>query len=237
MIGPSQGRRKWAALLAVAVSAAQPAWAQPQGPDMRAREVLGSQAFLASHPDMRFRYLGQEAVAEGRLEEARNFFEAGAGFADKLSQAALAEMWWNGRGGVRDRALGYAWMDLAAERGTSFLLVQREQYWAALDPAERARAVTEGQALYARFGDPVAQPRLERELRQGLRSVTGSRTGSVNQMEMVVRDKRGARSVDQDVFYRDDYWQPSHYWKWQAQQLELAGLGLALHPAKTGTRD
>ena len=58
-------------------------------------------------------------------------------------------------------------MDLAAERGTEWLVVQRERFWEALSADERERAVREGRALYAEFGDPAATPRLERELRAG----------------------------------------------------------------------
>jgi hypothetical protein len=210
----------WGVVTALAVS---PVLAQPVVADLSAREVLSSPAFMANHPDMRYRQQGHDAQVAGRLEEARGHFQAAARYADKLSQAALAEMWWNGSGGPADRAIGYAWMDLAAERGTPFLLAQRERYWAALDPAERERAVSEGRALYAQYGDPVAQPRLERELRAGLRNVTGSRTGSVPRMELYVREHRGARTVDADAFYRDDYWKPTQYWQWKDQELARAG--------------
>ncbi len=213
-------RWMWGVLTAVAVS---PVSAQPVAADLSAREVLSSPAFMANHPDMRYRQRGHDAQLAGRLEEARDHFQAAARFADKLSQAALAEMWWNGKGGPADRAIGYAWMDLAAERGTPFLLAERERYWAALDPDERLRAVSEGRALYAQYGDPVAQPRLERELRAGLRNVTGSRTGSVPRMELFVRDHRGARTVDADEFYRGDYWKPTQYWQWKNQELARAG--------------
>lgn len=222
MNGRLNGRWMLGVLTALAVS---PVLAQPQVADLRAREVLSSPAFMANHPDMRYRQLGHQAQADGRMSEARDHFRAAARYADKLSQAALAELWWSGQGGPTDRALGYAWMDLAAERGTPLLLVQRERYWAALDPTERERALTEGRALYAEFGDPTAQPRLERELRAGLRQVTGSRTGSVPRMEMFVREHRGARTVDADAFYQDDYWQPDRYWQWKAAELARVGGG------------
>ncbi len=214
-------------LTALAVS---PVLAQAQLPDLRAREVLGSPAFQANHPDLRYRQLGHEAQTDGRMSEARDHFRAAARYADKLSQAALAEMWWSGQGGPADRAIGYAWMDLAAERGTPLLLAKREQYWEALGPIERDRAVSEGRALYAEYGDPVAQPRLERALRAGLHRVTGSRTGSVARMEMYVREGRGAGRVDADAFYQDDYWQPERYWQWRAEELARVGGG-------TGTVD
>lgn len=219
----SNCRWAWAVVTSLA---ALPAWAQPADvTDLRAQEIVHTSAFLASHPDLRYRALAQEAVALGRLEEARTYFRRSARYADKLSQAALAEMWWEGLGGEQDRALGYAWMDLAAERGTAFLLALRERYWAALDPAEQRRAQREGPALYAEYGDPAAQPRLERELRTALRQVTGSRTGRVGGgMEMEVRVAGGMRrKVDPDVFYRDEFWTPAEYWQRQARELDQAG--------------
>lgn len=116
--------------------------------------VLQSHEFLVYHPDLRFRGLGMQARERGRHEEARIDFRNAARYGDKLSQAALADMLWNGQGGPADRALGYAWMDLAAERGTEWLVVQRERFWEALSADERERAVREGRALYAEFGDP-----------------------------------------------------------------------------------
>ncbi|MFX1725974.1 SEL1-like repeat protein [Stenotrophomonas maltophilia] len=226
-----KGRGVW---MLVAALAALPAWGQSSQPDLRAQDAQDTDAFLNRHPDLRYRKLGKEAQARGRLEEARRFYRLGARHADKLSQAALAEMWWNGQGGGQDRALAYAWMDLAAERGTEFLLVLRERYWAALTPDEQTRAVQEGQALYAEFGDTVAQPRLERELRRGLSEVTGSRTGSVGGMRMLVRDDRGQRYVEPDVFYRDEYWQPAQYWQWQARQLEAAGRAIGTGSVEVG---
>lgn len=220
MNGNERGKWMWGVMAAMVVS---PALAQPVVADLSAREVLSSPAFMANHPDMRHRQQGHQAQVSGRLEEARDHFRAAARYADKLSQAALAEMWWNGKGGSADRAIGYAWMDLAAERGTPFLLAQRERYWAALAPDERLRAVKEGRELYAQYGDPVAKPRLERELRAGLRNVTGSRTGSVQRMELFVRDQRGARTVDEEEFYRNDYWQSTQYWQWKEQELARAG--------------
>ncbi|MNV34681.1 hypothetical protein D3C71_1261080 [compost metagenome] len=218
----------------IAALAALPAWGQSSQPDLRAQDAQDTHTFLTSHPDLRYRKLGKEAQARGRLEEARRFYRLGARHADKLSQAALAEMWWNGQGGDQDRALAYAWMDLAAERGTEFLLVLRERYWAALTPDEQTRAVQQGQALYAEFGDTVAQPRQERELRRGLLEVTGSRTGWVGGMRMLVRDDRGKRYVEPDVFYRDEYWQPDQYWHWQAQQLEAAGRTIGTGSVEVG---
>ena len=69
-------------------------------------------------------------------------FRNAARYGDKLSEQRWPTCW-NGQGGPADRALGYAWMDLAAERGTEWLVVQRERFWEALIADERERAVRE----------------------------------------------------------------------------------------------
>ncbi|MGA6539140.1 MULTISPECIES: hypothetical protein [Stenotrophomonas] len=209
------------AVLCGLVGAAAAAEADAPVFDPWAADVLGSETFLASHPDMRYRKLGNEAMQGGRPEQARSYYRRGARYADKLSQAALAELLWNGVGGPADRAAAYAWMDLAAERGDRFLLVHRERYWAALDPAERDRALVEGQALYDTYGDAVAKPRQEREMRRGRNEVTGSRLGWIGALKMTVRGEDGQQqAMPVDRFLQDRYWEPAQYWHWQAQAME-----------------
>ena len=58
-------------------------------------------------------------------------------------------MYWKGLGVVRDRPIGYAWMDLAAERMYPNFTILRERYWSELDQAEQAAAIERGQALLA----------------------------------------------------------------------------------------
>lgn len=185
--------------------------------------VLQSHEFLVYHPDLRFRGLGMQARERGRLEEARNDFRNAARYGDKLSQAALADMLWNGQGGPADRALGYAWMDLAAERGTEWLVVQRERFWEALSADERERAVREGRALYAEFGDPAATPRLERELRAGSMRQTGSRAGWNGAMRSQGRGDAGARVLQPEKHQLARYWDPVAYRQWQDEELARSG--------------
>ena len=78
-----------------------------------------------------------DALKRGNPVRAAYYFKRSARYADKASQAAYAEMLWEGRGIERDRALAYVWMDLAAERDDSPLVSFRERYWAGLDEAER----------------------------------------------------------------------------------------------------
>ncbi|KAF1013304.1 MAG: hypothetical protein GAK31_03453 [Stenotrophomonas maltophilia] len=126
---------------------AGPASGAGPGPDAYEAIVLQSPDFLVHHPDLRFRRLALDARERGRDDEARTQFRNAARYGDKLSQAALADLLWNGQGGPADRALGYAWMDLAAERGTEWLVVQRERYWQAPLADERARGARRPRAV------------------------------------------------------------------------------------------
>lgn len=206
-------------LLAVPAAGSGP----PPRTDAYEAIVLQSHEFLVYHPDLRFRGLGMQARERGRHEEARNDFRNAARYGDKLSQAALADMLWNGQGGPVDRALGYAWMDLAAERGTEWLVVQRERFWEALSADERERAAREGRALYAEFGDPAATPRLERELRAGSLRQTGSRAGWNGAMRSQGRGDAGARVLQPEKHQLARYWDPVAYRQWQDEELARSG--------------
>lgn len=198
--------------------------------------ILDDTNFLTAHPDMRWRKLAIDAHKAGRDEQAREYFQRAALYADKLSQAAYAEMLWKGEGGAQDRPLAYAWMDLAAQRGSRALLVRREYYWSQLDETERARAQEVGQAVYARYGDKAAKPRQEREMRAGRNRATGSRIGapgagrictSVDTSAFGEGSGRGSKlggacayPVGADAYYARRLWEPAQYWAWQDQLLE-----------------
>jgi len=141
-------------------------------------EAIDTPVFLKHHPDVQWRFEGLDELEKGNTRIAFRHFVHAAEYGDKLSQAMVAEMYWKGRGTSRDRALAYAWMDLAAERLYEPLLVKREQYWAALSEKERARALEAGQGIYAEYGDDVALPRLKQLFDRGKRGMTGSRLGS-----------------------------------------------------------
>ena len=187
-------------------------------PDI-APELL-TEGFLAAHPDIRWRREALHAFHHKRYDEAHAMFLRAAHYADKASMAMLAEMYWKGLGVVRDRPIGYAWMDLAAERMYPNFTILRERYWSELDQAEQAAAIERGQALLAGYGDDVARPRLERILRTEGRKVTGSRTGSVGFVQIIPMTGPMAgknTTLRADDYYRRDYWEPERYWAWQDQ--------------------
>ena len=179
-------------------------------------DIFQSEAFLAGHPDVRWRLQGLREQERGNDARAFRYFQRAARHADKPSQAAVAEMLWQGTGVRRDRPLAYAWMDLAAERGQQTFLAWRENYWQQLDQAQRARAVEMGQKVYAEYGDEVAKPRQERVMRRARRDITGSRTGMSGSMLVVpVEDGHAQTPVDGSRFHNPKYWDPELYWHWQ----------------------
>ncbi len=207
----------WRALLASSFSivGANALAAPPLDNPIDDTEML-SAGFIAGHPDLHYRIEGQKALDDGRPEDAFAFFRRASLYADKASQAMVGEMLWNGKGTPPDRALGYAWMDLAAERGYRGFLRFREQYWEQLDDTERARAVREGQAIYQRYGDAVARKRIAAVLRRARSQVTGSRTGFVGSLKIITTGPSGEPiTIDGSKFHDERYWDPKQYQAWQ----------------------
>ena len=209
-------RKKIVAVLAGLAVAAGAALAQvPPGGGMDEDFVLGSEAFLAAHPDLANRTRGMEAYDAGEFGDALDWFRLAARYADKPSQAMVAEMLWKGEGGARDPALAYAWMDLAAERGYPGFTAVREHYWEQLDEAQRRQALARGQDVYAEYGDAVAQPRIAAVLRRERRRTTGSRTGFVGALRVVVPGPGGTtQEIDGSQFYDARFWDPVRYQAW-----------------------
>ena len=178
--------------------------------------VLNNTGFLGAHPDLRWRREGVAALMDDRPDEAFTFFRRAARYADKASQAMVAEMLWTGEGVPMDRPRAYAWMDIAAERAYIPFVAKREEYWNALDAAERTEALEVGRPLYEEYRDAVAKERLERELEKAKRKITGSRTGFVGFLTVVVPGPGGVGiAIDGERFYDDTYWEPEQYWEWQ----------------------
>lgn len=203
----------WVALLL----AAGLVHARPAKPPAMEHATL-TEGFLAAHPDLRWRLEGVRFYEKEDYPAAMRSFLRAAGFADKPSQAIIAEMHWKGVGTPRDRPLAYAWMDIAAERLYPDLVAHREAYWEALTAAEREEAVRRGQAMLAEYGDAAAQPRLERILKRERRQVTGSRVGAVGNLKIIPNTGPLAgtgMTIAGHEYYADKYWKPSHYWAHQ----------------------
>jgi hypothetical protein len=222
--------RTASALLIAALVAAAPLAAvaqDSQDPYRKPQEnlVVTSDAFLNAHPDLKYRLSGLARHSEQDWARAVEDFRRAARYGDKPAQGMLAEMAWNGQGVEVDRAIAYAWMDIAAERGYPVFVGKREQYWAALTPAERERAVAVGTGMYDEYGDPASKPRLERLLKKARRETTGSRVGSVGNLTIIVPTPNGNREVRGDAFYADKFWEPAQYWTWQDQDWKAPARG------------
>ena len=105
------------------------------------------------------------------------------------------------------------------------MLINRERYWKSLDADERARALAQGEAVYAEFGDDVAKPRLERVLLRERRAMTGSRVGFVGALDIRIPTPNGVRSVDGAQYYHEKFWNPALYWRWQDYDWKKPGKG------------
>ena len=186
---------------------------------------LMTEGFLSAHPDLRWRREGLHAYANQRYDEAMQHFLRAARYADKPAQAMIAEMYWKGIGVPQDREMGYAWMDLAAERFYSNFVILREQYWGKLDQEGQRTAIERGQALLSEYGDDVAKKRMAKILRKE-RSVTGSRVGFVGNLEIIPftgPDAGKGLSIRGDEYYSPKYWQADKYFEWQDQIWDAPG--------------
>lgn len=182
--------------------------------------------FLSSHPDIYNYRLGAIAYGRGEHAKAMAHFRKAARYADKPSQAMIAEMLWNGRGGPQDRAKAYAWADLAAEREYPELVRLRDGFWAELGEAERLRALQVGKEIYAEYGDEVAQPRIIVAMRRAKNNVTGSRTGFTGGTKIhaampgvnAPEDSDAPVIMDGTEFFASTYWEPQQYFRWREVQ-------------------
>ncbi|NLA67495.1 MAG: sel1 repeat family protein [Gammaproteobacteria bacterium] len=202
-----------AAALALALAMATAVARQAPPPDPTADPQMIAAGFLRSHPDLRFRLAGVEALREERHADAFRYFQRAAYYGDKPSQGMVAELYWSGNGVEQDRALAYAWMDLAAERGYRPFVIHRERYWEALDEATRARALEAGEAVYARYGDAATKPRIASVLRRARREAVGG-LGAAGPVTISIPGAAGSTSIDASKFYDPTYWDPEKYEAW-----------------------
>ncbi|WP_139350408.1 sel1 repeat family protein [Rhodanobacter sp. B04] len=158
--------------------------------------LLNTTQIASSHPDLFYRDSAIRAYKTGDKQAAMRLLLKAASFADKPAQSMLAAMYWNGDGIPMDRPRGYAWMDLAADRGYPDLLANREKFWQQLDPQERQLAIAEGRKIYAYYDDKSGLKRLGNIFRRELASATGSRTGfGGNYLTILMRDGAAGRSL------------------------------------------
>lgn len=180
-------------------------------------DLEGALRMASNHPNELWRLHGAQSAARGEWRDALGHFRRAALYADKYSQHRLSLMYWHGVGVERDRASGYIWADLAAERGYPQFLALREKMWEALDADERARVQAEGAALYQRYGDPAGKLRFARALSRASRNVTGSRTGFIGNLQVDAPGTDGSLLSGMGAsniadMYGDWRWNAQRYW-------------------------
>lgn len=196
-------------LLAQPASATDPTRAFQDFP----AEVL-TDGFLEAHLDLFYRKAGTAADKRGDFAEARKQYQLAARYADKPSQARLGEIYWEGQGVQADHVMGFLWMALAAERGYDAFAARKMQYWNALTPDERKRAVTLDQKMLGEYGDAVAKPRQATVMRREALRGTGGLLGYSGASALSITTARGG-NIDPEVFYAKEFWEPEAYWQMQ----------------------
>jgi uncharacterized protein len=217
-----------------------PAWASYAGPNAVVtavqsdtdQEVLRryDELVLSAtyHPNELHRFYAQRAAANGQWNDAGRHFRIAARHADKYSQHRLSLLHWYGVGVTQDRVEAYLWADIAAERGYPQFLAIRERMWEQLTPAQQQAVLERGPSLYAEYGDPSAKKRLSNALGHARMSVTGSRTGFKNRLEIGSIGTRnapiehiatvlmnGMAKINLERLYEADRVVPELYWQGQ----------------------
>lgn len=226
------------AALAVLTCSALAAEAPLKLVDASFMEVDAQVKSAKGHPNEEGRLNGLKAYLNGRYSEAIDRFERAASYADKHSQHYLSLIYWHGQGVAPDRVRAYIWSDLAAERGSRKLLAIREKMWAELTPEQQQQVAVQGNDFYAKYGDDIAKPRAETEIRRFARGMTGSRVGYRNQRiditqggpingsfgnttpGMLAASAMVVGTTTGDKFYADDRTQLSQYWRVQDSELD-----------------
>jgi hypothetical protein len=176
-------------------------------------EVL-TDGFLEAHLDLFYRKAGIAADRRGDFAAARKQYQLAARYADKPSQARLGEMYWDGQGGSTDRVMGFLWMALAAERSYEAFQARKMEYWNQLTTEERKRAVSMDQKMLNEYGDAVAKPRQAKVMRREALRGTGGLLGYSKGSALSINTPRGG-SIDPQVFYAKEFWEPEAYWQMQ----------------------
>lgn len=205
--------RAWSVVLAVVFGIAASANA-----DAARQEYSDSSV----HYDQVFRWRAMAAFEQGDVASAIRNFERAARYADKPSQFALGVIHMKGDGVPRDRALAFAWLDVAAERGYEEIVEQRDLLWAQMTDGERAAGKFLSARLFKTYGDDKAKPRHRSKTLAALQHSLGKSksvrddvivTDMMNCSAGLVDLTRGNACSERDFFA--SRFDPDRYWRVQ----------------------
>jgi TPR repeat protein len=109
----------------------------------------------------------------GRHDKAAEFLQLAASWGDKAAQTALGVAYFNGDGVPQDRALGLAWLGLAAERQGATASGLFASARSKVDAAEFERADALYRQMRAKYADEVAAVRADKRYRRAVRALRG----------------------------------------------------------------
>ena len=205
--------RAWMFVLAVVLGIAAPG---------TAGAAKNAYSDSSVHYDQVFRWRAMAAFEEGNVASAIENFERAARYADKPSQFALGVIHMKGDGVPRDRALAFAWLDVAAERGYEEIVEQRDLLWDQMTDGERAAGEYLSKRLFKKYGDDKAKRRHRSKTMAALQHSLG-KSKSVRD-DVIVTDlmncsagsvdfSRGNPCSERDFFA--SRFDPERYWKVQ----------------------
>ena len=177
----------------------------------------------------------QRAYEAGQLGAAFTHYRNAARWADKFGQFNVGVMYLRGEHVEFDALRGWAWVELAAERGYPGMRQTADAVWDLFNERERraARGILEDELLPV-YGDEVAIERTARKMDRDLRDATGSRTGSRAFTGFMTIIERGGRTRRGDEFYDPAKWdfrrivayETDLMLNWAAGNVELGELEL-----------
>jgi hypothetical protein len=171
-----------------------------------ANAELDYRNYAQNAPGTQFLERGNTFFRQGDYAAAAGYYRLAARWADKLAQFNLGLLHVNGDGVERDPLLGWAWIELAAERGYPKYQRVADRIWAQFDDEHRrvARRILDEQ-LAPEYGDAVAIERTAREMERMRDRATGggSRVGANRALYVTGRDGRWVRGGE---YYDPDLW-------------------------------
>ena len=187
-------------------------------------EAMSTDAFLSSHLDLKYLLSGREHYMKGDFKRAYSDLDRAAFYGDKLAQAMLAEMLWDGKGVAADRVRAYAMADVAAERMSDpFLLRIREQYWDALTQDERRQVTQIAPDILQRYSEAHTVPRMEQHWRK---TATPQRAKGYGRLlhKIIAYNSNGGvvDDIRPDAFYAEKFWNSDEYRKFKDAYVEAA---------------
>jgi hypothetical protein len=133
----------------------------------------------SARPGESFFYKAARAESKGDTRFATNMFRVSASWAYKPAQYNLGVMYFNGEGVAQDKALGMAWLALAAERSEDRDYARaRDSAYAQMSDEEFARANVLWREMRGTYSDAIALKRARNRWIQVRNGRTGSHLGA-----------------------------------------------------------